>query len=249
MEIHRQGLHANGPTYPLQNPESELDEIMYRISHDLRASVRALQELPCWIEEDLEEAAIQLPGKSARHLKLLSSHAARLDAMLSGLLEFSRVGRMQQVEVLNPSEVLNDVLDDMSISSRVILHDHVPDQLVRMGETDLKRLFAILIGNAITFHPTQAPEILVKAAKLDAVNWQLVVSDDGPGIPQEVRHMIFMPMSKLVSRDQEDGAGMGLAILKKIVRTYGGAVEVGAAASGKGASFTVTLPVLSSAAD
>ncbi|SNR51614.1 sensor histidine kinase [Puniceibacterium sediminis] len=249
MEMQSQDLHANGPNYPLGNTESELDEIMYRISHDLRASVRALQELPCWIVEDLEEAAIQLPGKSARHLKLLSSHATRLDAMLSGLLEYSRVGRMQQVELLNPSEILQDVLEDISISSRVTVHDLVADQLVRMGETDLKRVFAILVGNAIGFHPTHSPEIVVKAQALDSVNWQLEVTDDGPGIPEEVRHLIFMPMSKLVSRDQEDGAGMGLAILKKIVRTYGGKVDVRTAASGKGTTFTVILPVLSSTAE
>ncbi|PIL18035.1 hypothetical protein P775_21680 [Puniceibacterium antarcticum] len=151
---------------------------------------------------------------------------------------------MQSIELLNPAEVFQEVLDDLSISSRVVVQDLFSDHRLRMGETDLKRLFAILVSNAIKFHPKRTPHIIAKAQALDAATWQLEVTDDGDGIPKEMRHLIFMPMSKVVSRDKEEGAGMGLAILKKILRTYGGGVIVDTAESGQGTTFTLTLPVL-----
>ena len=82
------------PTIPISDVENETDDIIYRISHDLRASVRALQDLPTWIDEDLKQAAISIPAPTGRHLELIASHACRLDLMLTGLLEYSRVGRM-----------------------------------------------------------------------------------------------------------------------------------------------------------
>ncbi|MEO0946086.1 MAG: hypothetical protein AAFY06_14855 [Pseudomonadota bacterium] len=51
------------PSIPIEDPSSETDDIIYRISHDLRASVRALQELPNWIVEDLDHQRLTCPGR------------------------------------------------------------------------------------------------------------------------------------------------------------------------------------------
>ncbi len=103
------------PSIPLSESDSETDDLIYRISHDLRASVRALQELPGWIGEDLAQAAIRLPAPTERHLDLIASHASRLDLMLTGLLEYSRIGRMQPISAVKPAAVLEEVLDDLGL--------------------------------------------------------------------------------------------------------------------------------------
>ena len=232
------------PSIPVVDASSETDEIIYRISHDLRASVRALQELPTWIVDDLDKAAVALPPPSARHLELIASHACRLDLMLTGLLEYSRIGRMQTVAAVRPADVLRDVIDDLGLPEGVRLTCQMDRGNVQMGHADLQRVFSVLITNAVRFHPKRSPRIDVTGGPTSDRKWVIEVCDDGPGIPEEKRDFIFRPMTKLVSRDVDPGAGMGLAIVRKISWTYGGSVEVRTPKSGKGTLVRVTLSVI-----
>lgn len=234
---------AFDPSIPVAEADSEMDEIVYRISHDLRSSVRALQELPSWISEDLEKAAVALPKPTVRHLELMASHAGRLDLMLTGLLEYSRIGRMQPIAPLRPRDVLDGVLDDLGLPEGVRLTAELDRGKVQMGVADLQRVFAILITNAVRFHPTKAPRIEITGGPASAHLWRIEVTDNGPGIPGDKRDFVQRPMTKLVSRDVDPGAGMGLAILRKIAWSYGGSVEILTPRSGKGTTVAVTLKV------
>ena len=231
------------PSIPVEDADTEMDEIIYRISHDLRASVRALQELPSWIIEDLDQAAIAVPAPTNRHLELIGSHASRLDLMLTGLLEYSRVGRMQPITAVKPAEILADVLDDLGLPGEASVTTKMDRGKVQMGVDDLQRIFSILLTNAIRFHPGHAPRVTVTGGPINEKDWQIVVTDDGPGIAEAKREFVLRPMTKLVSRDVDPGAGMGLAILRKVAWTYGGSVDVGEPKSGGGTAVTVTLRV------
>ncbi len=231
------------PSIPVDDTSTELDEIIYRISHDLRASVRALQELPNWISEDLEQAAVTLPGPTNRHLELIGDHACRLDLMLTGLLEFSRIGRMQTIAAINPRDALDDVIEDLGLADEVSFSIDMDKGNIQMGHADLCRMFSILIVNAVRFHPERRPKITVQGGPTRSGAWQFVVSDNGPGIPPDKREFVFRPMTKLVSRDVDIGAGMGLAVLRKIAKTYGGTAEIGTPKNGVGTKVTVQLVV------
>ena len=231
------------PSIPLDEVESETDELVYRISHDLRASVRALQELPSWITEDLDRAAVRLPAATGRHLELVASHACRLDLMLTGLLEYSRVGRMQPITALSPQEVLNDVLEDLGIDEEVPVMRSLDRGKVQMGLNDLQRIFSILIVNAVRFHPEGRPRISIEGGPINGHEWRFSVTDNGPGIPEDKRDHVLRPMTKLVSRDVDPGAGMGLAILHKIAKTYRGDVAIKTPQSGTGTRVEVTVRV------
>ena len=231
------------PSIPIEDASTETDEIIYRISHDLRASVRALQELPNWIVEDLDRAAVVLPPPTDRHLELIANHACRLDLMLTGLLEFSRVGRMQTIAAINPEQALREVIDDLGLAEEVRLKIQMDRGNIQMGHADLQRLFSVLITNAVRFHPDHAPRIEIQGGPANSREWVIEVSDDGPGIPPDKRDFVQRPMTKLVSRDVDIGAGMGLAVLRKIAHTYGGSVEIGTPRTGKGTRVTVRLKV------
>lgn len=231
------------PSIPIAEAETETDDIIYRISHDLRASVRALQDLPAWIDEDLRQAAVAVPAPTGRHLELIASHACRLDLMLTGLLEYSRVGRMQPISALKPAEVLDDVLDDLGLSSGVQVSVKIDRGNVQMGLADIQRVFSVLITNAVRFHPTQTPKIAISGGPINDREWQFSVTDDGPGIPVDRRDFVLRPMTKLVSRDVDPGAGLGLAILRKVARTYGGTVDIQDGKSGSGTMVVVTVQV------
>lgn len=234
---------AFDPSIPVTDTATETDEIIYRISHDLRASVRALQELPSWISEDLDLKSISLPPPTDRHLELIASHACRLDLMLTGLLEYSRVGRMQPIAPVRPVDVLNEVIDDLGLPEGAKLTATVDKGSIQIGDADLKRVFSILLTNSVRFHPTKTPKIEVNGGPVNGREWMFVVSDNGPGIPAEKREFILRPMTKLVSRDVDPGAGMGLAVLRKIAATYGGTVRLDTPKSGQGLRVRVTLQV------
>jgi signal transduction histidine kinase len=231
------------PSIPMETAESETDEIVYRISHDLRGSVRALRELPVWIIEDMQKAAIKLPPESNRHLELMASHANRLDLMLTGLLAHSRVGRMQPIGAVTPQTILDEVIDDLGFGPEVRIENRLDHGNCQMGLTDMQSVFSILITNAVRFHPEKAPNVTVSGGPISDKMWQIEVTDDGEGIPEDKREFVLKPMTKLVSRDVDPGAGMGLAILRKIAWSYRGSVEIDAPKSHRGTCVRVKLTV------
>lgn len=231
------------PSIPIAEVNNETDELIYRISHDLRASVRALQELPNWVMEDLDASSVGVPQATTRHLELIASHACRLDMMLTGLLECSRIGRMQAIKPIRSMDVLEDVIEDLGLPDSAKLTVKLDKGRVQMGDADLSRFFSILLTNAVRFHPAQSPRIDVSGGPIDSRSWQIDVVDDGPGIPAEKRDFVLRPMTKLVSRDIDPGAGMGLAILRKIAATYRGDVSIGDGRSGRGTTVRVSLAV------
>lgn len=231
-------------TKPIVDPQemSTLDEIIYRISHDLKTSVRALQELPVWLEEDLKEEGITLSGETSVTLSMIHSHARRLDEMITGLLSYSRVGRLQQEVEIEPSTVFNAALQDLGKLENVKVVKNFQTFAVQMGERDLRQMFDILLSNAIKHHGPGDVKIEVTSCRYKKF-WEFLVSDNGPGIADVDAERIFKPMVKLVSRDVDEGGGMGLATLQKIVSRYAGSIDIEARKRAGGTTFRVRLPV------
>lgn len=228
---------------PVVEAKSETDELIYRISHDLRASVRALQELPGWVVEDLDKASISIPPPTGRHLEMIADHACRLDLMLTGLLEYSRVGRMQAIGPVKPARICQDVIDDLGVAEAATLKVTLDKGNVQMGDADLARVFSILLTNALRFNASPTPRIEITGGPINEREWCFSFTDNGAGIPEEKREFVQQPMTKLVSRDVDPGAGMGLAILRKIADSYGGRVAISAPKMGNGTCVQITLQV------
>ena len=221
----------------------EMDEFVYRISHDLRASVRALRELPDWLREDLGELDVDIAGEPDRTLSLIASHARRLDEMLNGLLTFSRVGRLQERVRIQPQDVFENVVSELSPGPEVRFFAQFNGVEIDIGAADVARIFQITLSNAIRHAMRDDVKVEVTSCK-SGTHWELLVSDNGPGIADEHKKTIFRPMTKLVSRDEDEGGGMGLAILSKIVDFYEGSVHVEDRIRNGGSTFRIRLPVL-----
>lgn len=233
--------HAPAPAQGASDTD-DLDAIVYHISHDLRASVRALRELPSWLSEDLAATGVTLDGETAETLGLIKSHARRLDEMLNGLLSYSRVGRLQELVTTQPIEVFNTVLAELAPGADVRFYTQFNPVEVRIGTSDVARIFQILISNAMK-HAGSTPRIAVTSCR-SGDQWELLVSDNGPGIPEDQKERIFLPMVKLVSRDEDEGGGMGLSILRKIAEHYNGTIHVENRVRRGGVTFRLRLPVL-----
>lgn len=221
----------------------EIDNIVYCISHDLRASVRALGELPVWLTEDLEESGVSLEGGPAQTIGLMTSHARRLDEMLNGLLAYSRVGRLQEPVVTQPQDVFSSVLSEIDPGPEVQFFTQFNPVKIRMGASDVAQIFSVLVSNVIRHVKVEDVRAEITSCR-SGDHWELLVADNGEGIRDEDRERIFQPMVKLVSRDEDEGGGMGLAILRKICEHYGGTVHVEERKRRGGTTFRVRLPVV-----
>jgi signal transduction histidine kinase len=220
-----------------------MDEVVYRISHDLRASVRALRDLPDWLCEDLEDQKITLDGEAQTILDLIQSHSRRLDEMLNGLLEYSRVGRLQELAAEQPRDVFQEVLDALRPDPEVEFFVQFNPVDIRMGRADLRRVFRILMSNALSHGRGDPPRIEVTSCQSGEM-WELMVADNGPGIRDKEKPEVIKPMVKLVARDEDEGGGMGLSILKKIADMYGGTLHIEDRRRVGGVIFRLRLPVV-----
>lgn len=220
----------------------DIEDFIYLISHDVRASVRALIELPQWIAEDLEDSGVPVTGSVASSIEMMNRHTGRLDRMLVDLLAFSRVGRMQETENILLSAALSDVLEDLRIPAGFSVEQNFEYPAVWLGNKDVLILLRALISNAIKHHDKDRGRVLVTSRAQGAVVL-LSVSDNGPGIDESFHERVLAPMTTLRPRDEVEGSGMGLAICNKIAMHYGGSLRVMSSPFGRGTQIELSLPV------
>lgn len=209
-------------TRELARSNTELEHFAYVASHDLRAPLRAIDNLASWLEQDL---AAVLADEPKAYMRLLRSRVKRMDRLLVDLLEFSRVGRQAvTTERVDLAALVREVVE---------LCDRPRDFEIRIGampvlETarlPLQKVFLNLIGNACKHHDRRSGVIAV-TAEPEIDHWRFTVADDGPGIPPNLRAKAFEMFQTLQPRDTVEGSGMGLALVRKLVETMGGQVWI-----------------------
>ncbi len=218
----------------LERTNSELDAFAYAASHDLRAPLRGIANLAQWIEEDLQGS---LRDETREMLGLMRSRMHRMEALIEGILRYSRAGRVHdrpaQVDV---RRLVRDVVDLLSLDpEKVSLGRELPVLLTE--RLPLQQIFQNLIGNAAK-HGGERVRIGVDGRDLGDF-WEFSVADDGPGIPEEFQSRIWGIFQTLESRDKVEGAGIGLSLVQKLVHTQGGRVSV-RSKQGSGATFLFT---------
>ncbi|NJM65053.1 MAG: PAS domain S-box protein [Acaryochloris sp. RU_4_1] len=222
----------------LKDRNRELDQFAYVASHDLKAPLRAIANLSEWIEEDLND---RLSTENQQQMHLLRARVQRMDALINGLLEYSRVGRAQiSTESVDVRTLLTEVIDTLSPPSsfKVVIEPDMPTLITR--KLLLKQVFSNLIDNTIKHHPH--PEGSVQIAVQDqGSRYEFAVSDDGHGIDPRYHEKIFVIFQTLEARDTLESTGIGLAIVKKIIETEGGTIRLDSE-QGQGTTFYFTWP-------
>lgn len=221
----RNAAHAAAPTQAPANDTQDIDDFIYLMSHDVRASVRALLELPQWIAEDLAEAGVDITGSVGQSIEMMNRHTARLDRMLMDLLAYSRVGRMQPLARVDVEATLDEVLAELHLPESMQLVRDIESSHVMMGERDALVLLSALIGNAVKHHHDKKGTVFV-STKREGGMIRFTVCDDGPGIPERFYGRALGAMTTLRPRDEVEGTGMGLANVRKLAEHYGGQVTL-----------------------
>jgi two-component system sensor histidine kinase KdpD len=214
--------------------------LLAAVSHDLRtplasikASVSTLRQTDVqWTQAD--EAAL---------LATIEQGADRLDALIGNLLDMSRLSTGSLQPFLRPTaidEVAPVALRGLDAGGRVQLA--VPDglPLVRTDPGLLERVLANLFANALAYSPPDRPPALQASAAGDSVI--LEITDHGPGVPDELKSLMFEPFERLDARNTGTGVGLGLAVVKGFLDTMGGSVTAADTPAG-GLTIRVRLPV------
>ena len=193
---------------------SELDKFAYVTSHDLKAPLRAIANLAHWISEDLAE---DLPPENQHQLKLLRGRVDRMESLLDGLLEYSRVGRTNlPIELVDVNELVADVVKLIAPPSTFKIKISPDLPILKTCQLLLKQVFISLIGNAIEHHPSPAGTVEITAIDLGD-RYEFAIADDGQGIEPQYHERIYTIFQTLQARDTHESTGIGLAIVKKIV--------------------------------
>ncbi len=226
-------------TGDLERINKELDQFAYIVSHDLKAPLRAINNLSMWIEEDLEG---KLEGETKYQFQLLRGRVSRLEDLINGILSYSRAGRIK----VNPTKVdvgqlVFGIIEMLSPPAQyqITVQDNLP--VINAEKIALEQIFSNLISNAIKYNGSN-PEPTIKITCEEEGAWyKFGVADNGQGIEPEYHEKIFVIFQTLEARDKVEGTGVGLAIVKKIVEEKDGKVWV-ESAKGEGAHFYFTWP-------
>jgi len=219
----------------------ELERFMYTVSHDLKSPLVTISTFLTYLQQDL---ATDNQERIHQDIGFMRSAADKMEILLSELLELFRVGR----HVINPVDIsLNEIYEETMqlvagqisiIKATVLTSDR---QLMLFGDRiRLIEIWQNLVENAAKYIGDQ-PEPCIELG-VENSNGEIVffVRDNGIGIEPKFHENIFGLFNKL---DQySEGSGLGLALVKRIVETYGGRIWVESKGIGHGSCFRFTLP-------
>ena len=225
-------------TAELEIVNRELKEFAYVASHDLKAPLRGIHRLARWLVEDYSNI---IDDKGKEMVDLLVGRVQRMDNLIEGILHYSRIGRIQEeYKAINLNVLLQDVLDLLGPPEHIQITLDPDFPTIVAERTRIFQVFQNLIGNAMKFLDKPYGEVIVQWVD-NETHWTFRVSDNGPGIEQQYQERIFHIFQTLQPRDEFESTGIGLALVKKIVNSYGGKIGV-ESEIGKGATFWFTFP-------
>jgi len=229
----------------LLRANAELDSFAHTVSHDLKGHLAsmgsAIDLIKVMGERPVADDTFANVGEA---LDVMSRSVDRATDLVDRLLVLARAGQAPgEVTGVDVGRVLRSVLEDQSgvIEERCV-EVTVDERLgtIRANEFQVYQVFANLIGNAIKHNDSPEPAIEVRSLPAgEPGEHRYLVRDNGPGIPEGDLENIFLPFHKGAN---SKGTGIGLSIVDKVVRLYGGEMR---AYNDGGACFEFTLPTRS----
>ena len=238
--LHRATLELESVNSKLTYTIHELDQFVYTASHDLRSPLRAISSLAQFVLQDDSK----LSNETTERLTLIRSRALRMQTMLNDILAYARAGEgyLQGASAIPVDQILRDVVLALSPSEGFSIRMEPGHESILAFSMPLAQVLQNCIGNAIKHHDRTGGYVDVAVADCGD-HWKFSVTDDGPGIPDIYREAVFDMFSTLKSRDQVEGSGMGLALVRKIVRRLGGSCGI-ASRAGRGTCVWFDWPKL-----
>ncbi|MFZ4522170.1 MAG: PAS domain S-box protein [Bacteroidales bacterium] len=219
----------------------EMEQFSHIASHDLQEPLRTLTTFTRLLQE---EYAGKLDEEGDKFIEFIAGSAERMRDLVTGLLEYSLLGKTRSMTTIDCKKVVEEVLADLVVSIKAS-HAKITVGMLPslMGyESEFRMLFMNLISNAIKFrNMDRIPEIAISAEN-HGHEWVFTIADNGIGIDEKNWEKIFILFKRMHNRDEYSGTGIGLSHCKKIVELHGGKIWVNSK-PGKGSTFMFTVSV------
>jgi PAS domain S-box-containing protein len=225
----------------LSSANADLEQFAFIAAHDLQEPLRKIQAFGDRLNLKYKDT---LDDTGRDYLERMRGSATRMRTLIDDLLSFARANKQQQREFASLEAVVRGVLGDLQVrieeTEATISVGTLPT--LELDPSQMRQVFQNLIGNALKFRrPGVPPVITVYSHRLPNGDWQIRVSDNGIGFDEQYKERIFAVFQRLHSREQYEGTGIGLAIVRRIVESHGGSIEVSSRPD-EGSTFYLTLP-------
>jgi signal transduction histidine kinase len=230
----------------LARSNRDLEDFAYVASHDLKAPLSGIDSAAKWLEEDLRAS---LSEESTKILGLMRNRINRMEKLLDDLLTYSRAGRTDTaVSETNVATIFNSIIDVLGPPAHINVRVEGDLPVIFTASAQLEQVLRNLINNAIKHHDKQCGEVVISGKRVGTFV-EFLVRDNGPGILPQFHDKIFQLFQTLKRRDEVEGSGMGLAVVKKLVEQQNSCITVHSEGNGEGTEFRFRWPALPSTYD
>ena len=223
----------------LQFANKSLEQLTYIASHDLQEPLRTISNYIQIFEEDYSD---KLDAAAFGYFHSINNATKRMSALVSGLLNFSRLGYNKTLTRIDLKKLTASVEADLykiiENSKAIIDIGEMPE--MNVYELELGQLFQNLITNAIKFQKKGVIPVITIHAKNLTDSWEFSVRDNGIGVESIYFDRIFDIFQRLHSASEYEGTGIGLANCKKIVEMHLGKMWI-ESMPGQGTTFYFTI--------
>jgi len=228
-------------TAGLEAAYREMEAFSYSVSHDLRSPLRIINGFAQVVLEDYGD---KLDDKGKDLLKIIGTNAIRMDRLINGLLDLSRIGRQEMnVAEIDMEKMVKALCNDIggTLSGRKVLFAVEPLPSVRGDAVLLRQVFENLLSNAVKFSRKRLEAVIEIGGRKDGREHVYFVRDNGVGFSMQYADKLFRVFQRLHNVKEFEGTGIGLSIVHRIVQKHGGRIWAEAKAN-EGATFYVALP-------
>ncbi len=226
-EVRLAGMAFHAMRQRILRQAVERTEMLAGVSHDLRTPLTRLKLQLAYLPESADRAGME-------------SDINEMDAMISGYINFASNAVIEEMKTCNIVIMIEDIIEAFNLTEdRVTLNlteDGMPS--IQLRERSIRRALENIISNAVRYG-----EACIVTVERDDEQIQIIIDDDGPGIPKDQRISVLRPFVQL-NRDKEknSGVGLGLSIANDAVLAHGGLLLLGDAPEG-GLRVRIQLPL------
>ncbi|MEQ6120148.1 ATP-binding protein [Reichenbachiella sp. MALMAid0571] len=207
----------------LKLKNKEIEQFAYIASHDLQEPLRTVSGMADVLQKRYYD---QLDENGKQCLEFIQQSSFRMNGLIRGLLDYSRIGRQQQLQLINCNQIIETLKEDLSTviadTNTTISAKNLPE--LKVYSVEFRLLFQNLISNAIKFRKKDtSPKIDISVTQ-NGDYWQFSIADNGIGIAPEHSQRVFAIFQQLHNRSEYEGTGIGLAHCEKIVHLHGGTI-------------------------
>ena len=216
----------------------ELERFTYIASHDLKTPLRNIVSFLGVMERQVKEGKTD---ELEKYFSIVTENARNLYDLIEETLEYSKIGQQEwKSEVINLNLLAQKIKEQLQhTSSEQISIEFQELPIINGDDFFVYKLFFNIIENGIKYNNSDPKKVGIQSQEYE-YHYEISISDNGIGIPQEYLQQIFIMYKRLHTRDHFQGTGIGLSMSKKIIEKMGGRIWV-RSVLGEGTTFYFTI--------